>query len=171
MRNAIAVVLAALALSACSTAAPEGGGAAAPGASPSPVVTTSFPDLPAPTGDPELPGLATAAPAAGTVGRVPGPFDDRFRLAGLRFDGRAVSGGLDVTSDVSDLLELQVLAGFYDARGRLIGQGRFTHHLDEDTHQDSGPPSEHERFSITVPARLRGKAVAAAVGVPVLVNE
>ncbi|GAA3668219.1 hypothetical protein GCM10022237_30160 [Nocardioides ginsengisoli] len=172
MKNAIAVALAALALSACSTAAPEGGGAAAPGAStPSPVVMTSFPDLPTPTGDPELPGIATSAPAAGAVGHIPGPFDDRFALARLRFDGSQVTGALDITSDVSDLLELQVLAGFYDAKGRLIGQNRFTHHLDEDTHHDSGPPSEHERFTIAVPAGLRGKAVSAAVGVPVLVNE
>ena len=172
MKNAIAVALAALALSACSTATPEGGGAAAPGAStPVPVVVTSFPDLPTPTGDPDLPGIADAAPAAGTVGHIAGPFDDRFALARLRFDGRQVTGALDITSDVSDLLELQILAGFYDAEGRLIGQSRFTHHLDEDTHHDSGPPSEHEVFTIAVPARLRGKAVSAAVGVPVLVNE
>lgn len=89
----------------------------------------------------------------------------------MSFDGQRVVGALEVTSDVSDLLELQVLAGFYDASGTLIGRGRFTHHLDEETHHDDGPPSEHESFTIAVPMRLRGQAVSAAVGVPVLVNE
>ncbi|WP_344114135.1 hypothetical protein, partial [Nocardioides humi] len=139
---------------------------------PSPVMVTSFPDLPAPTGEPDLPGIATAAPGApGAVGRIPGPFDDRFRLGEVTFDGEHVVGSIEITSDVSDLLELQVLAGFYDASGTLIGRGRFTHHLDEGAHHEEGPPSEHETFTIAVPRKLRGTAVTAAVGVPVLVNE
>ncbi|GAA3533265.1 hypothetical protein [Nocardioides daeguensis] len=166
-------VAAALALAGCGGAG-NGGPAASstPSTTPSPVMVTSFPDLPAPTGEPDLPGIATAAPAsAGSVGRIPGPFDDRVSLGPLSFDGQRVVGSLDVTSDVSDLLELQVLAGFYDASGTLVGRGRFTHHLDEDTHHDDGPPSQHEAFTIAVPKKLRGQAVSAAVGVPVLVNE
>jgi hypothetical protein len=173
LRTTAVSVAAALALAGCGGAG-NGGGSAAPQptSAPSPVMVTSFPDLPAPTGEPDLPGIATAAPAsAGTVGHIPGPFDDRFQLGELTFDGRRVAGSLDVTSDVSDLLELQVLAGFYDASGELIGRGRFTHHLDEETHHEDGPPSEHEAFTIAVPRRLRGLAVSAAVGVPVLVNE
>ncbi|WP_377321219.1 hypothetical protein ACFJIY_19030 [Pimelobacter simplex] len=166
---------AALALTGCSSSAPEPAGSSAPATAsetPSPVVMTSFPDLPAPTGEPDLPGLADAAPTGtGTVGHVPGPFDDRFRLGKVTFDGERVTGSLDITSDVSDLLELQVLAGFYDAGGRLLGTARFTHHLDESTHHDDGPPSEHETFTIKVPRKLAGKAVRASVGVPVLVNE
>jgi hypothetical protein len=173
LRTTAVSVAAALALAGCGGAG-NGGGSAAPDptSAPSPVMVTSFPDLPVPTGEPDLPGIASAAPASsGTVGHIPGPFDDRFRLDGLSFDGRRVAGSLDVTSDVSDLLELQVLAGFYDASGALIGRGRFTHHLDEETHHEDGPPSEHEAFTIAVPRRLRGQAVSAAVGVPVLVNE
>lgn len=164
---------AALALTGCSSSSsgPAGSPAPAPDA-PSPVVMTSFPDLPAPTGEPVLDGIASAAPAdPGTVGRIPGPFDDRFSYGALRFDGHRVTGTLDITSDVSDLLELQVLAGFYDAAGTLLGTARFTHHLGEDGHHHDGPPSEHEEFTVRVPRALTGKAVSAAVGVPVLVNE
>lgn len=174
-RTTAVSVAAALALAGCGGAG-NGGSAASstptPSTSPSPVMVTSFPDLPAPTGEPDLPGIAAAAPAsAGSVGHIPGPFDDRVQLGPLTFDGQRVVGSLDVTSDVSDLLELQVLAGFYDASGTLIGRGRFTHHLDEETHHDDGPPSEHEAFTIAVPKKLHGQAVSAAVGVPVLVNE
>lgn len=166
---------AALALSGCSSAEPEPAGSSAPAPAsdvPSPVVMTEFPDLAAPTGEPVLDGIEKAAPGRpGTVGRIPGPFDDRFSYGKVTFDGRQVTGSLDITSDVSDLLELQVLAGFYDASGTLLGTARFTHHLDESAHHDEGPPSEHETFTIKVPRKLAGKAASAAVGVPVLVNE
>ncbi|MBZ5733063.1 hypothetical protein K8Z61_01015 [Nocardioides sp. TRM66260-LWL] len=133
---------------------------------------TAFPGLAAATGDPVLPGTADAAPSTpGGVGRIAGPFDDRFAWQRLRLADGVVTGGLDVTSDVSDLLELQVQAAFYDRSGRLLGVGRFTHHLDESTHQDDGPPSELERFRIAAPASYRAKVASAAVGVPVLVNE
>ncbi|MBM7519706.1 hypothetical protein [Nocardioides nitrophenolicus] len=177
LRTTAVSVAAALALAGCGGAGNGGGSAASdpssePSTAPSPVMVTSFPDLPAPTGEPDLPGITSAAPAtSGTVGHIPGPFDDRFRLGELSFDGHQVTGSLDITSDVSDLLELQVLAGFYDASGALIGRARFTHHLDEETHHEDGPPSEYEAFRIVVPKRLRGQAVSAAVGVPVLVNE
>ncbi len=36
--------------------------------------------------------------------------------------------------------------------------------------KDTTPPSETEAFTIGVPANLVGKAVPAALGVPVLVN-
>jgi hypothetical protein len=137
----------------------------------SPTVQTSFPGLPAPTGEPELAGIVSAAPATGTVAWVDGPFDDRFTTSGLSFDGSAVSGSLLITSDVSDILELQVLAGFYDADGHYLGEARFTHHLDEGTHADSGPPSESAAFRIRVPRKFAKRAESAAVGVPVLVNE
>jgi hypothetical protein len=105
---------------------------------------------------------------------VPGPFDDRFTLAGLRVGHGAVSGRLLITSDVSDVLELQVLAGFYDAGGVFLGSGRATNHLDEATEDSAttdGPPSELEEFRIEAPARYAARVVSAAVGVPVLVNE
>ncbi|MBO9522236.1 MAG: hypothetical protein J7518_11920 [Nocardioidaceae bacterium] len=143
----------------------------APRPHPTGVVKTDLPGLTPATGEPSLQGIQSAAPDARKVTLLPGPFDDRFKLTGLRFDGTAVTGTMTITSDVSDVLELQVLAGFYDAGGTFLGDARFTHHLDEDTHADAGPPSEQESFRIAVPAKFRGQAASAAVGVPVLVNE
>lgn len=143
-----------------------------PTTTPTGTIPTSFPDLAAPTGDPELEGLTTASPAPGTVARLPGPFDDRFTLSRLRFTAPAVAGGIDITSDVSDILDLQVLAGFYDGRGHYLGENRFTYHLDEGApHESQGPPSELMNWRIRVPAPLAGQARSAAVGVTVLVNE
>ena len=78
---------------------------------------------------------------------------------------------MQVTSDVSDLLDLQVLAGFYDHDGALLGTGRFVHHLEQGHDDQAGTPVEQQAFRIDVPADLRGRAVSAAVTVPVLVNE
>lgn len=144
-------------------------GAAAP--NPSSAARTSFPGLPAATGEPRLTGLTRIKPKPGTVTRVKGPFDDRFTMQKLAFDGSRVSGRLAITSDVSDILELQAVAGFYDGQGKLLGTNRFVHHLVEDSHSHSGPPSELQVFTIAVPTGLRGRAVSAAVGIPVLVNE
>jgi len=134
---------------------------------------TTFPGLQPATGDPSLPGLAALEPRPGTVVQAAGPFDDRFHFDQLGFDGRTVKGRAVVTSDVSDILELEVLAGFYDRRGTLIGTARDTYHHDESTidANHEGVPSHAHRFSIRVPRELQGRAVAAAVGVPVLVNE
>lgn len=134
---------------------------------------TSLADLPAATSEPQLASLADLHPGPGQVVQAAGPFDDRFTLSRLAFDGRAVSGTALVTSDVSDLLELQVLAGFYDASGALLGTGHFDYHLNEASASphDGQTPDEHKVFRIAVPPGLAGKAVAAAVGVPVLVNE
>lgn len=142
-------------------------------AAPAPGARVSLPGNVPATGEPELPSLSTLRPRPGSAVQAPGPFDDRFTMAGLRFDGRAVHASATITSDVSDVLEFGALAGFYDARGALIGTGRFTYHNDESVpHEDhAGPPSELETVSITVPKALQGRAVSAAVGVPVLVNE
>lgn len=138
---------------------------------PSSAARTSFPGLRPPQGEPTLPDLRTAAPAPGTVSRMAGPFDDRFELRHMTLAGHVVTGSLKVTSDVSDLLELQVLAGFYDRHGSLLGTGRFVHHLEEDGHQHAGPPKETEHFEISAPRQFRDRVASAAVGVPVLVNE
>ncbi|PKW26608.1 hypothetical protein [Phycicoccus duodecadis] len=150
------------------------------GASAAPVAPrtarTALPGLvPAASADPGLISLASLHPAPGTVARAPGPFDDRFRLDGARLDGRSVRGTVTVTSDVSDLLELEVVAGFYDAEGRLLGTGRFVEHHEEgagdEPHAAGGRPSEARAVSIPVPADLQGREVSAALGVTVLVNE
>ena len=123
------------------------------------------------TGEPTLPGLATLDPTPGTVAQAAGPFDDRFGWTRLTLDRTQVTGTLTVTSDVSDLLELQVVAGFYDRAGRLVSTRRFVHH--ETVHDEAGAhlPVETERVAISIPKNLRGTVVSAAVGVPILVNE
>jgi hypothetical protein len=135
---------------------------------------TSLPGLTPATEDAALPSLRSLAPAPRTVAQAAGPFDDRFELRGLSFDGKQVRGSAQITSDVSEILELEVLAGFYDVQGRLLGTARYVHDVTEppaNCHEAAGTPAEAEPFTIAVPGRLRGTAVSAAVGVPVLVNE
>jgi len=148
-----------------------GFGAATP--DPQAAARTSFPDLAPASGEPALPSLSTVEPAPGKVVQAEGPFDDRFRLAGLRFDGSEVTGKATITSDVSEILEFEALAGFYDEDGQLRGTGRYVYHLEADHghEEDAGTPDETQDFTIAVPADLEGVAVSAAVGVPVLVNE
>ncbi|MFC8500993.1 hypothetical protein ACFUC1_01440 [Pedococcus sp. NPDC057267] len=140
-----------------------------------PAARTSLPGLSPASGEPTLASLDAPAPPRGKAVQAPGPFDDRFTLTGLAFDGSRVTGTATITSDVSDILEFEALAGFYDASGRLLGTARSTYHHDEaQAHAsdgEQGTPNELEKFSISVPANMRGKAVSAAVGVPVLVNE
>ena len=147
--------------------APESGGSATPAAA----AKTTFPGLAAAEGEPDLNGLRTVRPSRGQVLQVTGPFDDRFVLESLAFDGQAATGAVRITSDVSDLLELQILAGFYDDRGNLLGTARFVHHLGSEGHGHTGLAEEGEEFSIPVPDDLEAPAVSAAVGIPVLVNE
>lgn len=133
---------------------------------------TSFPDLEPGADEPTLPALATLSPRPGTVVQAEGPFDDRFRLERLAFDGTAVTGTVVITSEVSALLDLEVLAGFYGRDGALLGTARDVYHLDESTAAPGaeGLPAQGYRFRIRVPADARS-AVAVGVGVPVLVTE
>ena len=150
------------------------GAAPAQPASPAAAARTSFPGLQPAAAEPELPGLAALHPAPGQVVQAPGPFDDRFVLSDLVLDGAALHGAATITSDVSDVLEFEALAGFYDQQGLLVGTGRFVYHLDESVphgEAHTGPPSELQTFTIEVPAEAQGQAVSAAIGVPVLVNE
>lgn len=148
-------------------------------AAPGPVATaqsgsaarTSFPGLGAAKGEPELASIKAARPRSGQILQARGPFDDRFVLENPTFNGSVVSGAVLVTSDVSDLLELQVLAGFYDKGGNLLGTNRFVHHLGADSHAHAGVPQERTKFIIRVPAALAHRAVSVTIGVPVLVNE
>ena len=139
-----------------------------------PAARTSFSGLAHATGEPTLPSLQGLHPAPGTVAEATGPFNDRFSFHGLSFDGVRVRGSATIASDVSDLLELQAVAGFYDRKGRLLGTAQYVHHAEETSghaSSDAGPPEETQRFAIAVPRQWRGAAVSAAVGVPVLVNE
>ena len=150
-----------------------GSGAATsrPIGTPASAARTALPGLTPATGEPTLPGFDTARPAVGTIARVSGPFDDRYSWSELRLGAGRLSGVLTVTSDVSDLLELEVVVGFYDAHGALLGLRRAVRHhtMHEDT--ESGVPEESQRVVVDAPHRFRRLAVAAAIGVPVLVNE
>lgn len=147
-------------------------------ANPVPVATaipaaarTSFPGLIPAAGEPELASVTAAHPRRGQILQVSGPFDDRFVLEDTTFRGSAVSGAVRITSDVSDVLELQVLAGFYDLDGRLLGTNRFVHHFGAGDHPHAGVPQLRERFSVQVPAAMADRVASVALGVPVLVNE
>lgn len=126
------------------------------------------------------PGATTAAPAlarplpAGTVRLAAGPFNDRFVLRGLRWhkNGRpAVTGTLDVNSDVSELLALTVSASFYDARGRALGSTSYR--MAPPAHEEAHPIGadlNRAPFRLTAPPAA-ARATAAVLSVPVLVNE
>jgi hypothetical protein len=136
-----------------------------------PAAVTSFPGLETADGEPWLASLESASPEAGTVAEASGPFDDRFEFHDLALADGRVTGEVVVTSDVSEILELEVLAGFYDAEGTLVGDGAFvvgggTEH----THEEGATPVESYLFEVSIPADVT-TAVSAAVGVPVLVNE
>jgi hypothetical protein len=143
-----------------------------PEPAPAATAVTSFPDLVVADSDtPSLASLASADPRAGTVAQASGPFDDRFVLHDLALSDSAVTGSIEVTSDVSEVIELEVIAGFFGADGALLGENSFVLHADGEEHSHAGPPEEEHEFAVPVPAPLAGKAVSAAVGVPVLVNE
>lgn len=117
------------------------------------------------------PPAATASLASGEVRLVPGPFTDRVRLSGIRLDGATVRGTLAITSDVSDVLALEVRAAFYDASGRLLGTGTFEHADEEPVAGGTHVPS-NDGIPFAITADPAGGAVAAAMlSIPVLVNE
>ncbi|MFT3968747.1 MAG: hypothetical protein QM695_00325 [Micropruina sp.] len=89
-----------------------------------------------------MPGLQTARPPQGQAVLVDGPFNDRFHIDGLAFDGARVTGTVVVTSDVSEIIDLQVQVGFHDASGALLGTASFDHHgqgHDESEHASHSP--------------------------------
>ncbi|QNE46060.1 hypothetical protein F1C58_03465 [Glaciihabitans sp. INWT7] len=145
------------------------------GAAPLPTdaVKSTLPGLVAASGAPELDSIRLLHPKPGELLRAAGPFDDRFALDGLTFDGASASGALRVTSDVSAVLDLEIIAGFYDAGGSLIGSARFVYHSPDDGPVDpvTGTPVESIPFRVAVPTEFAGRAVSASLGVPVLVNE
>jgi hypothetical protein len=116
------------------------------------------------------PARLSPVPPPGTVTVVPGPFDDRFRLSGTSLTGRDVRLHLAVTSDVSELIDLEVTAAFYGADGRLLGTGRTTYA--EGDGSAGKPAAENGGTALVVhlPGTV-GAPVSARVSVPVLVNE
>lgn len=111
-----------------------------------------------------------AAPAAGQVRQAPGPFDDRFTLSDLQLVDGGVRGRLTVTSDVSDIIVLEVHSAFYDASGVLLGTAV---QVQQQNHDSSGTavPDENVDLHVQPAAAFRQRVAAARVWVPVLVNE
>ena len=138
--------------------------------------SASYPAPPPPV-EQQLPTALPTAPRRGTVEVRPGPFDDRFRLEDVRLANRRavseVTGRLTVTSDVSELIKAEVVVGFYDTQGRLLGTGtdvleEYGHaHAAEEPVEIERTEGEPQEFSVQGPA----EAASATLTVPTLVNE
>lgn len=145
--------------------------------------------FPAPSGAPAPAATLAKIPATGEVRLEQGPFTDRVRITKLTLSEKpsgkssekpSVTGHFAITSDVSDVLALELRAAFYDERGRLVGTGSFQYaeegEAGEAAHGTAGhaaPRAEGAGIDFTaVPkAPLTGKAASAVLSVPVLVNE
>ncbi|MFI5532495.1 hypothetical protein ACIA8O_28580 [Kitasatospora sp. NPDC051853] len=165
-RPALVLPLLALALlTGCTSTAPEQ--EAAPPPAPGQV------SLPAPKEAPS-PTASLAGPVRpGEVRVEPGPFTDRVSLERLTLDkGAAVGGHLTVTSDVSDVLTLELRAAFYDQQGQLAGTGTFHYEEEESEGAHLGPRAAQGGIDFSVPAgKLTSAPVTAVLSLPVLVNE
>ncbi len=119
-------------------------------------------------GPPAPPGRLDPVPAPGTVVHGAGPFDDRYGLTAVRLRDRTLTGTLVVTSDVSELLDLEVHAACYDRAGALLGIARQVVHGEDHAHEAADEDAADE-----VPVRLRcpARVRSAVLTVPVLVNE
>ncbi|MEV7281348.1 hypothetical protein [Streptomyces sp. NPDC093111] len=170
----IATVTALAALTGCGASGDGGrsddGARPAAASAPAPSAT-----LPAPRTAPAPAPTLSARPERGDVRVEDGPFTDRVRFTRLALrDRRGVAGHLAITSDVSDVIALEVRAAFYDADGRLLGSGVFTYGEDHEGEKGGGHGRRTAGAGIdfTVPAKdLHGTPAAAVLSVPVLVNE
>ncbi len=155
MRRPLSLLLLPLLLTAAGCSASE------PSVQPLPVAAavSAAVDL-APTGPPVV---------AGRVEQGPGPFDDRFTLAGLALTDGVVRGELTVTSDVSEVIVLEVHAQFFDRSGAVLGT--VTQVVRPGETPAGQLPDEHVAVQVPADPAHRELAVAARVWVPVLVNE
>lgn len=105
-------------------------------------------------------------PDPGTVTLIEGPFTARVHLDGLTLvDGR-LTGTLDVVSDVSELLALELDAAWYDADGALVGSSRTV--VDPATAEQFHTVDGIADLPFDIPTP---GAVSATLAIPVLVNE
>ena len=121
----------------------------------------------------ELPPAARLAvlPAPGTVTELVGPFDDRFTLAELRLTSGVVTSKLRVTSDVSEIIDFEIVAAFYDAKGGLLGTARQG--IKEGDGSAGSPTAENGGVLLRLaaaPAYLN-RVASVQVRVPIMVNE
>ncbi|MGW5231877.1 hypothetical protein ACWEQU_06180 [Streptomyces nodosus] len=146
--------------------------------SPAPSATVGGLTLPSPRSAPTPAASLSPAATPGEVRLSDGPFTDRVHITELALNKgpAAVTGHLVVTSDVSDLIALELRAAYYDTRGRLLGTGSFEYAEEGEaahTHgEHTGPQAENGGIDFTIPAKaVRGTPTAAVVSIPVLVNE
>ncbi|KPI33863.1 hypothetical protein OV450_6255 [Actinobacteria bacterium OV450] len=164
-----------LALAVGCSGSPDGGDAGAG----KPARSAAAVALPAPSGAPAPAAVLTPPAKTGEVRVEQGPFTDRVRLTALALAPAGkpgVTGHLAVTSDVSDVLALDLRAAYYDADGRLLGTGTF-HYQEEGAdasgadHHD-GPRAAGDGIDFTVPAdQLTSTPASAVLTLPVLVSE
>ncbi len=144
------------------------GAGCAPASDPAPSGPVATPIF---TSKPAVAPAASITAGRGEVRLEPGPFTDRIQLTGTRLDGNAVHGRLAITTDVSDVLALEVHAAFYDAAGTLVGTGHFEH-ADEEAMGGGSHQPHNDGIDFTIVAAPADAAVSAVVlSVPVLVNE
>ncbi|MEU6931404.1 hypothetical protein [Streptomyces sp. NPDC046374] len=174
----VALIAAVAALASLTGCGASGDGTGTDGVRPAAAASSAPPpsaSLPAPrTAPAPAPTLATR-PEQGDVRVEDGPFTDRVRFTRLALlDRRAVAGHLAVTSDVSDVIALEVRAAFYGADGRLLGSGVFTygeeHEGEKGGHHARRAAGAGIDFSVSA-KNLGGMPVAAVLSIPVLVNE
>ncbi|GGU00974.1 hypothetical protein [Streptomyces violascens] len=165
-------VLAALALAlvtACGGGPGSGGDRAEDAPSPVPSVSFAAPKQ-------------AAAPAAyrklakGEVHLEQGPFTDRVKVTGGALAAAStVTGHLAATSDVSELIALELSAAYYDADGKLLGTGSFRYAEEgHDDHKGAHTPAAEGPgidFKVQPEAPLSGTPASAVLSIPVLVNE
>lgn len=158
----LAVALIAL-MSGCSTA-----GLAAPAPAAEPARAAVVRQSPAPP-----PAQLSPVPAPGTVGRASGPFDDRYELTAAALRAGEVTARVQVTSDVSGLIVLEVQADFYDGAGALLGSARSETAEGHGGTSDTELEAEHGGVLVRIagaPA-WRARVASVVLSVPVLVNE
>ncbi|MBD0746128.1 hypothetical protein [Streptomyces sp. CBMA152] len=138
--------------------------------------------FPAPRPAPSPAATLAKIPAKGEVSLEQGPFTDRVKVASLKLSGDkpSVTGHFAITSDVSDVLALELRAAFYDERGHLVGTGSFQYaeegEAGEAAHGSpghAGPRAEGAGIDFTAAPKtpLTGNPASAVLSIPVLVNE
>lgn len=119
-----------------------------------------------PPATPQPAASVSPVPPAGTVTVADGPFTDSVVLDALELRDGTLTGTVDVVSDVSELLALEVQVDAYDPGGALLGSARQV--------VDPEDAEEHHTTAGVVDLPLVVAAPGAAsvvLSVPVLVNE
>ena len=142
---------------------------------PAPAAVASSPTAPA-----LVPVRAGAAPKAGQVELVAGPFTDRVELKRAQVrtgDKAAVEGSLAQVVDNSALIVAQVQIDFYGSDGTLLGSRQKVLRQPDISSGGVRPVGGDARyggdidFRVEAPASYADRVSAALMSVPTLVNE